>query len=166
MTLRTATVAILTLLVGYTATIEGGQRGWPIGKKRTMSAPRTTSRVEAIVRPQEVISGASNGGYCASPWDNGIAVHELGFIPAGVSVTVNVQSLSDDFNPVAAVIVPTIGQPAANTIKTTTFYDDDSGGGRDPRINFVAPQSGTYLLLVNDLTDSVAGCYRYQVVLR
>ena len=167
MTSRTATLAILTLVVGYTATIEGGQRGWPtVGKKRTVSAPRATSRVQAIVRPQEAISGGSNGAYCTSPWDNGIAVHDLGFIPAGFNVTVDVESFSDDFNPVAAIIVPMIGQPAANTIKTTTFYDDDSGGGSDPRIDFVAPQSGTYLLLVNDLTDSVPGCYRYKVVLR
>jgi hypothetical protein len=167
MTARTATVAILTLLVAFTAAIEGGQRGWPNpDKKRTASAPRVTSRIQPIRRPQEVISGGSNGLYCTSPWDNGIAVHDLGFIPAGFNVTVLVEAVSDDFNPVAAIIAPTIGQAAANTIKTTTFYDDDSGGGRDPRLEFVAPQSGTYLLLINDLTDSVIGCYRYQVSLR
>lgn len=54
-------------------------------------------------------------------------------------------------------MAPTIGQGAGNTIKTTTFYDDDSGGNRHPRVRFVAPQDGTYLLLVNDLTDAVIG---------
>jgi len=62
--------------------------------------------------------------------------------------------------------VPSLGQAAGNAVKTTTFYDDDSGGDRDPRIEFVAPQAGTYLLLVNDLTDASLGCYRYQVVVR
>jgi hypothetical protein len=83
-----------------------------------------------------------------------------------MNVTITVESVSDDFNPAAAVVVPLLGQPAGNTIKTTTFYDDDSGGDRDPRVEFVAPQAGTYLLMVNDLTDVTAGCYRYQVVVR
>ena len=58
-----------------------------------------------------------------------------------------------------------IGQAAGNTIKTTTFYDDDSGGEGDALVTFVAPQAGTYLLMVNDLTDATVGCYRYQIVI-
>ena len=68
--------------------------------------------------------------------------------------------------PPIAAIAPSIGHSAANTITTTTFYDDDSGGDSDPRVEFVAPQDGTYLLKVNDLTDATVGCYRYQVMLR
>ena len=97
--------------------------------------------------------------------DNGIAVHNLGFVPPGLKVSVTVESYSEGFNPVAAVLVASIGQAAGNTIKTATFYDDDSGGEGDALVAFVAPQAGTYLLMVNDLTDTTVGCYRYQVVI-
>ena len=63
-------------------------------------------------------------------------------------------------------LITGFGQPAGNTIKTTTFYDNDSGGDGDPRIEFVTPQAGTYLLMVNDLTDEALGCYRYQVAVQ
>jgi hypothetical protein len=41
-----------------------------------------------------------------------------------------------------------MGTPGANSVKMTTFYDNDSGGGKDAKIAFVAPQ------------------YRYQAALR
>jgi hypothetical protein len=91
-------------------------------------------------------------------------VHNLGFLPSGIPVTVTVEGFSEGFNPVAAVLVATVGSSAGNNVRTTTFYDDDSGGEGDPRVQFTTPVGGTYLLLVNDLTDAVVGCYRYQVV--
>jgi len=167
MTRRTLAIAVVAMLATYVTTAEGVQRTWlGLGKKQTARPARAAARMEPPARARAQIGGGANGVYCTAPWTNGITVHDLGFMPAGFGVTVTVESFNDDFNPVAAVVVPVIGQAAANTVKTTTFYDDDSGGDRDPRIEFVAPQDGTYLLMVNDLTDGVVGCYRYQVMLR
>ena len=55
---------------------------------------------------------------------------------------------------------------AGDTVRTVTFYDNDSGGEKDARIEFVTPQSGNYFLLVGDNPDSVTGCYRYEVAIR
>lgn len=165
MQFRTAGI-VLFALVAYSITVEGGQRQLPgSGKKQVWHSQRVTNRAEPIVRPRASIGGGSNGVYCSEQWDNGIAVHDLGFVPAGRNVSVTVESYSEGFNPVAAVLVASIGQAAGNTIKTTTFYDDDSGGEGDALVSFVAPQAGTYLLMVNDLTDTTVGCYRYQVVI-
>jgi hypothetical protein len=147
--------------------VAGAQRGWAVrGKAGILRSSRATNRVGPAANTSASVGGGANGMYCTSPWTNGIAVHDLGLIPAGFNVTVTVEGFSDNFNPAAAVVVSTIGQPAGNTIKTTTFYDDDSGGEGDPRVEFVSPQDGTYLLMVNDLTDGPVGCYRYQVVVR
>jgi hypothetical protein len=116
--------------------------------------------------PQASIGGAANGVYCTPPTDNGVGIHHLGGIPAGLSVTVTVESYSDGFNPAAAVVVAMVGEKAANSVKVATFYDNDSGGEGDSKIAFVAPQTGDYILLVGDYTDTTAGCYRYEVGLR
>jgi len=167
MTFRKPGIAVLALFVAHAAIVEGGHRNWPgVGKKQVLRPESVRSRVEPVFRPRAEIGGGANGVYCTNPWDNGISVHELGFIPAGMNVTVTIESFSEGFNPAAAVLVPSLGQAAGNTIKTATFYDDDSGGDQDPRVEFVAPQAGTYLLMVNDLTDATVGCYRYQVVVR
>lgn len=166
MTFRKSPIMVIALVVACVAGAEAGQRRPAVGKKQVIRPQGATGRVEPIVRPRAEIGGGANGIYCTAQWDNGITVHDLGFIPAGQNVSITVESYIDNFNPVAAVLVASIGQGAGNTIKTTTFYDDDSGGDRDPRIEFVAPQAGTYLLLVNDLTDATVGCYRYQMVIR
>ncbi|MGH9255490.1 MAG: hypothetical protein ACRD3C_13095 [Vicinamibacterales bacterium] len=164
---RTVGIAILAVFVACVVGVEGVQRSWlGLGKKQTLRPTRATSTVGPVVGPRASIGGGANGVYCTAPWTNGIAVHDLGFMPAGFNITVTVESFSENFNPVAAVVVPALGQLAGNTIKTTTFYDDDSGGDQDPRLEFVAPQDGTYLLMVNDLTDGAVGCYRYQVMAR
>jgi hypothetical protein len=35
--------------------------------------------------------------------------------------------------PVAAVVVPMIGEPAGNNSRTATYYDNDSGGDKDAK---------------------------------
>jgi len=165
MRIRTAGIVLLAL-AAYSITVEGGQPQLQgSGKKQVWQPPRATNRAEPIARPRASIGGGANGVYCSAQWDNGIAVHDLGYVPSGLKVSVTVESFSEGFNPVAAVLVATIGQAAGNTIKTTTFYDDDSGGEGDALVAFVAPQAGTYLLMVNDLTDTTVGCYRYQVAI-
>lgn len=145
--------------------VEGAQRGWTISLK-PLGSTATTHGVTAIVAPQATIGGPANGIFCTSAVENGVSVQELGGLPAGIHVTVNLQSFSTDFNPVAAVIVSKMGANGANNIQTTTFYDDDSGGGSDPKVDFVTPHAGVYLLLVNDKTDANVGCFRYQLTLQ
>lgn len=167
MTFRALGIAVLVAFAATVVGVEGAQRAWVVlGKTQALRSTRATQRVAPGANTRASIGGGANGLYCTSPWTNGIAVHDLGLVPAGFNVTVTVESFSDGFNPVAAVVVSTIGQPAGNAIKMTTFYDNDSGGEGDPRVEFVSPQDGTYLLMVNDLNDGDVGCYRYQMVVR
>ena len=84
-----------------------------------------------------------------------------------MTVEVNVESYSDnEFDPVAAVVVASLGLAGGNSIKTNTFFDNDSGGGKDARISFVTPQAGTYVLFVADNSVKFPGCYRYQASIR
>lgn len=146
------------------AGLQGAQRAWSMpGKSSGRSAVRSAA---LVARPQASIGGGANGVYCTPQTENGVGIHDLGGLPAGLSVTVTIESLVDQFNPAAAVIVATVGEKAANNVKTTAFYDNDSGGENDSKIAFVTPQAGNYLLLVGDYTDALAGCYRYEVALR
>jgi hypothetical protein len=154
-------VAFLVIgCVVVVATAAAGQHRW----KKT---PDSSSVVRPLtVRPRASIGGAANGIYCPDMVDDAIGVHDLGWVPAGLNVTVTVESFVDNaFDPVAAVLVASLGEKAANNIKTTTFYDNDSGGDKDASISFVAPQQGTYLLLVSDFSGKTPGCYRYQATI-
>ena len=119
---RSAVLGVLVMVVGYAAgAAAGGQQPWPVvGKKQIARAPSVRSRAEPIVSPRAQIGGGANGVYCTAPCENGITVHDLGFLPTGRNVIVTVEGISDGFNPVAGIVVPQIGQPAGNTIKTTT----------------------------------------------
>ena len=155
-------ITIATLaVIACCAAVEADQRGWVMPMKTSGFASL------AITRPQASIGGPSNGLYCTSPTENGVTVSDLGSLPAGLHVQITIQSLTttNGFNPVAAVVVARMGAKAGNTIQTSTFYDDDSGGVQDPRLDFVTPFGGNYLLLVNDNTDATIGCYRYQMVI-
>jgi len=153
-------------VVLFTAGMQAQQSGWFMTFKPGVRAKAPAGRSGVVkARPQASIGPDANGLYCTSPMENGVGIHDLGGIPAGVHVVVTVESYSDGFDPVAAVVVPQIGQKASNTIKLTNFYDNDSGGEGDSRIDFVAPQEGNYILVVGDLTDANVGCYRYQVLI-
>jgi hypothetical protein len=156
-------IAVIVLLVAAAVlVVEAAQRPWIVPLKPGASTASRSSFLRAV-HPDASIGSNANGIYCASPATNGVGIHDLGAIPIGLHVTVTVHSYSDGFNPVAAVLVPTLGQKASNNVRVTNFYDDDSGGGGDPKVDFVTPQEGNYILVVGDYTDSVAGCYRYQL---
>jgi hypothetical protein len=143
----------------FAAGVGAAQRGWVLSLRKTGPAAHS-----GILRPQASIGTTANGIYCTSPAENGVGIHDIGAIPSGIHVIVIVESYTDGFNPVAGVVVATLGQKAANTVKLASFYDNDSGGNSDAKIDFVTPQEGNYLLIVGDYTDAIAGCYRYQVV--
>jgi len=155
---KIGTVVLLTCGVSV-ATAVASQHDWVPTRGGDTLRP-------SAVKPQAVV-GPATGLYCPDMSDGAFGVHDLGWIPSGLNVEINVESYSrNDFDPVAAVVVATMGVPGANNIKTTTFYDNDSGGGKDARIAFVAPQAATYILLVTDNSGKTAGCYRYQASIR
>jgi len=150
----------------FVAGIEAGSRAWVVPLKSSATAARIPTVAALSVRSAAEIAGPANGLYCGSPVENGVAVHDLGGLPAGLQVTVTVQPFTDEFHPAAAVLVATLGEKAANNVQVTTFYDDDRGDSPDVRVEFVTPRTGTYLLLVNDFADMMVGCYRYQVAVQ
>ena len=155
---------IMTLgAVVLAASTAAGQHLWKSpGKASGESEP-----IRPITFRPQSIGGGSNGIYCPDMSEDAVGVHDLGWLPAGRNVTVTVEaSTTNGFDPVAAVIVAAIGEKAGNSVKTNTFYDNDSGGGKDARISFVTPQDGTYLLMVSDYPGKLPGCYRYQVDIR
>lgn len=120
-------------------------------------------RAPSIVAPRAAIGSGSNGIYCPDMSEDAVGVHDLGWIPSGFKVEVIVESYSESaFDPVAGVLTATLGEKAGNTVKTVTFYDNDSGGDRDSKVSFTTSQAGTYLLVVTDYTGKTGGCYRYQ----
>ena len=158
-------IALVAILGGgtFAATAVGAQHQW----NSSASTVATTDALRPhLVQPRAVL-GPATGIYCPYMIDGAVGVHDLGWIPAGLNIEINVESYSrNDFDPVAAIVFATMGVPGANNVKTTTFYDNDSGGGKDARISFVAPQGGTYVLLVGDNSGKIAGCYRYQAYIR
>jgi hypothetical protein len=160
--MKIAKIGLVILLAGgsFVATAVAAQHRW--------NSPENAADVLAPhpLRPHAVL-GPATGLYCPDMSEGAVGVHDLGWIPAGLNVEVNVEASSpNDFDPVAAVLVAALGAAGANNIKATTFYDNDSGGVKDARISFVAPQAGTYILMVTDNSGKNAGCYRYQANLR
>jgi hypothetical protein len=167
MTIRQRLLAGLALATAVSAAagIEAAQRGWVMTLKTPARSAAAVRSEVLVARPEASISGGANGIYCAHQAENGVGVHDLGAIPAGIHVVVTVESYSEAFDPVAAVATPVLGAAAANSVNVATFYDNDSGEDKDAKIDFVTPRSGNYVLFVGDFTDTIAGCYRYKVVI-
>ena len=158
-------VGVLAILVGgsVVATALAAQHQW----NSASPAATTTDGLRPRVAQPRAVAGPAAGVYCPDMVQGAVGVHDLGWIPAGLNVELNVEAASrNEFDPVAAVVVAAMGAAGANNIKATTFYDNDSGGGKDAKISFVTPQDGTYLLMVTDNSGKVPGCYRYQASIR
>ncbi len=156
----TLTLGVLALASG---TVAAQHQRTLSGKSSSQTAP-----VRPITSPQATISGPSSGIYCPDMADKAVGLHDLGWLPAGrdVTVVVDASAGSPGFDPVATVLVVSLGVASGGTAKTTTFYDNDSGGEKDPQITFTTPEDGTYFLLVGENSGSGAGCYRYQMSVR
>jgi hypothetical protein len=155
--------AFLGVLALASATAAAQHQRIPVTKSSSQTGP-----VRPIVSPQATISGPSSGIYCPDMVDKAVGVHDLGWLPAGRDVTVVLDAAGGEpaFDPVATVLVVSLGVPGGGTAKVTTFYDNDSGGDKDPQITFTTPQDGTFILLVGDNSGSSGGCYRYQLSVR
>lgn len=160
--MRTAIIGLTVVLTAFmgTLTVAAQHHQW------STSRPDTRTLRPSTLQPRAVL-GPANGLYCPDLSDGAFGVHDLGWVPSGMTVEVNVESYSDnEFDPVAAVVVASLGLAGGNSIKTNTFFDNDSGGGKDARISFVTPQAGTYVLFVADNSGKLPGCYRYQASIR
>jgi hypothetical protein len=151
----------LILAIGYVlppaATAQDAPHRW--------KSPGTASTRAEPIRPTATnpVSRSANGIYCPDMSEDAVGVHDLGWLPSGFNVAITVESYTENaFDPVAAVIVASVGQKAGGAVKVTTFYDNDSAGDKDAKVTFVTPQAGTYLLLVTDFPGQTGGCYRYQ----
>lgn len=157
-------VGLGLLAVTATTVVAQHGHGWiPPARQASVNPARPVTSI-----PQALSGAASSGLYCPDMADHAVGVHELGWLPTGVSITVIVSrsSASTELDPVAALVVVSMGSTAGNTIKPTTYYDNDSGGEKDAKLDIVTTQEGTYMLLVGDNSGSAGGCYRYQVSVR
>lgn len=88
--------------------------------------------------------------------------HVLGAAVRGMRVRVDVAS-GEGIDPMVSLVILQMG-PAApgGTVRAGYVFDDDSGGGRDPRLEFTAEYDGNMVLSVGSY-DGAFGCYGIKV---
>lgn len=87
--------------------------------------------------------------------------YPVGFVTTGMHVKVNVQS-GETIDPIATVTILQMGANVPGDARASIAYDDDSGGGRDPRLDVTAPYNGNVVLSVGSY-DGAFGCYAIKV---
>ncbi len=87
--------------------------------------------------------------------------HALGFATAGTRIRVD--TTSADVDPTAMLIMMRMGghDPQGQS-SASSVYDDDSGGGNDPRLDATLPFDGNVVLIVGSY-DGTFGCYWIKV---
>jgi hypothetical protein len=105
--------------------------------------------------------------------DNGVAsviactggnydsTHNLGFVAAGTRIKVTFQS-GESIDPIATVAILQMGANVPGDARAAIAFDDDSGGGRDPRIEVTAGYNGNVVLSVGSY-DGSFGCFAAKV---
>jgi hypothetical protein len=83
--------------------------------------------------------------------------HSLGFVVRGTRIRVDIQS-GETIDPIATVVLLQMGPNAPNGSRASSAFDDDSGGGNDPRIEITAEYDGNVMVSVGSY-DGSAGCY-------
>ena len=88
--------------------------------------------------------------------------HSLGFATTNTRISIDVLS-GDGIDPTAALTLLQMGGHHPDGQARASFaYDDDSGGGRDPHIDFTVPYDGHVVLNVGSF-DGAFGCYWVKV---
>ena len=87
-------------------------------------------------------------------------MHVLGAVVRGTRIRVDITGV--DFDPIAAVVILQMGPQAPGNVRAGYAFDDDSGGGNDPRIEFTAEYDGSVVLSVGSY-DGTVGCYATKV---
>ena len=83
--------------------------------------------------------------------------HSLGFAARGTRVRVDIQS-GETIDPIATVVILQMGPNAPGGMRASSAFDDDSGGGRDPRIELTLEYDANVVVSVGSF-DGTAGCY-------
>ena len=87
--------------------------------------------------------------------------HSLGFVPRGTRIRVDVIS-GEAIDPIASIVIAQMGANAPNGMRASYAYDDDSGGGRDPRVEITAEFDGNVTVNMGSY-DGTFGCYALKV---
>ncbi len=87
--------------------------------------------------------------------------HSLGYVVRGTRIKVDFQS-GETIDPIASVMITQMGPNAPNGIRAGHAYDDDSGGGSDPRLETTAAFDGNVIVYVGSY-DGAHGCYAMKV---
>ncbi len=132
--------------------------GLPAGASTV--ADRAMTMLEAAplarLRPLAITGLASSASHCVT--GSYVAnVHEIGRVEQGSQVTISFESSID--------LVAGATNLNLQTQRGTYVTNDDSGGSRQPLLNFLPSQSGTLALHVAAVAGA-SGCYRYKVEIR
>jgi hypothetical protein len=130
------------------------------------AAKPKSSPAAAAARLAEIgkLNISGNPTHVACVGGNYYNQHALGFVQRGTRIRVDVVS-GDSVDPVASIVLTQMGPNAANGIRVAYAYDDDSGGGRDPRLDSTAEFDGNVVVNIGSY-DGAAGCYALKVELQ
>jgi hypothetical protein len=87
--------------------------------------------------------------------------HPLGAAPSGTRIRVDVTS-GDGIDPIATAAILQMGAAAPDNARMQYVVDDDSGGNRDPRLEFTLQFDANVVLSVGSYNGSF-GCYWVKV---
>lgn len=150
MLIRIVTAALITVLVTPAA--------WAQTAKPKASAASAASSRESIGK-LSLDGGSVSLVGCSGGQSH--TVHVIGFVTSGTRVRVNFQS-GDSIDPIATLMLLQMGPNAPNNVRANYAFDDDGGGGRDPRLEITATHDGNVILSVGSY-DGAFGCYAARV---
>jgi hypothetical protein len=147
------------LLCVLTATAAGAEQR--VAPRAKAKAPQGA----AMVNPESAKSALVTLGFDGKPSTLiGCAggrfynTHALGFTAAGTRLRIDILS-GDGIDPVATAALLEMGAPAPDAqARMSYFFDDDSGGNLDPRLEFTTQHDGNVVLSVGSF-DGAFGCY-------
>jgi hypothetical protein len=164
--IKRAAPAVNYAIVALAFAILGGMAS-DVGSTQDHQLSRPTKVKEAVTVtepvPQAALStaqqGPHSGLYCLPTGGVSGGVHDLGFIFQGQRVIVQMFRDREGFDPVAVIRGSNFDLSGRSFVVT----DDDSGGDRSPRFDFIAPFSGNYVMQVREFNGNVFGCYSYRI---
>jgi serine protease Do len=118
------------------------QQQTPLVEERTVQTLMFNSEIQDRLDDGSDVLPADNSYFNAYSFDG----------RAGQQVVINMSS--NELNPYLILLSPT---------GTALAQDDDSGGGRNSRLNVTLPDDGTYLILANSYAPGETGSYQLEL---
>lgn len=147
---RIVSFALISILAAPSAWAQSAK---PKADPRSAAASRDSAGKLAIDGGTASIIGCTGGQHYNT--------HALGFVTSGMRVRVTFQS-GETIDPIASLLILQMGAGVTNDVRASYAYDDDSGGGRDPRVELNASYNGNVMLSVGSY-DGTFGCYAAKV---